>query len=142
MLGGHLLADASTTQNVVATSSGEAEFYALTKSASRALGAVAMAADKAKVVKPRVRVDATGSKAIASRRGVERVRHLHTQVLWVQEAVARRELTIVKVPGVENPADMETKHLAQGEMHECLRGAGCHITGGRSRMALRIAPES
>ena len=48
----------ATTQNVVATSSGEAEFYALTKSDSRALGAVAVAADMAKVVKPRVRVDA------------------------------------------------------------------------------------
>ena len=94
MLGGHLLAASATTQNVVATSSGEAEFHALTKSAARALGAVAMAADMAKVVKPRVRVDATASKAIASRRGVGRVRHLHTQVLWVQEAVARRELTI------------------------------------------------
>ena len=80
---------------VVATRSGEAEFYALAKSASRALGAVAMAADMAKVVKPRVRVDATASKAIASRSGVGRVRHLHTQVWWVQEAVARRELTIV-----------------------------------------------
>ena len=105
-------------QNVVAASSGEAEFYALTKSASRALGAVAPAADMAKVVMPRVRVDATASEAIASRRGVERVRHLHTQVLWVQEAVARRELTIVKVPGVENPADMGTKHVVQREMDE------------------------
>ena len=37
MLGGHLLAASATTQNVVATSSGEAEFCALTKSASRAL---------------------------------------------------------------------------------------------------------
>ena len=83
MLGGHLLASSATTQNVVATSSSEAEFYALTK-----------AADMPKVV-----VDATASKAIASKRGVGRVRHLHTQVLWVQEAVARRELTIVKVPG-------------------------------------------
>ena len=128
MLGGHLVAPSATTQNVVATSSGEAEFYALTKSASRALGAVAMAADMAKVVKPRVRVDATASKAIASRRGVERVRYLHTHVLWVQKAVARRELTIVKVPGVENPADMETKHMALREMHECLKRAGCHIT--------------
>ena len=61
---------------MVATSSGEAEFYALAKSASRALGAVAMAADMAKVVKPCVRVDATASKAIASRRGVGRIRHL------------------------------------------------------------------
>ena len=64
------------------------------------------------------------------------------QVLWVQEAVARRELTIAKVPGVENPADMGTKHLAQKEMHECLRRAGCHITGGRSQMAFRAAQET
>ena len=139
MLGGHLLAASATTQNVVATSSGDVEFYALPKSASRALGSVAMAADMTKVVKPRVRVDATASKAIASRRGVERVRHLHTQVLWVQEAVARRELTIVKVPGVENSAGMGTKHLAQRKMHECLKIAGSHITGGRSRMAFRVA---
>ena len=84
-----------------------------------------------------MRVDATASKAIASRRGVGRVRHLHTQVLWVQEAVARRELTIVEVPGVESPADMGTKHLAQKEMHECLKRASCHITGGRSRLAFQ-----
>ena len=51
MLGGHLLAASATTQNAGATSSGEAEFYALTKSASRALGAVAMAADMSEVVK-------------------------------------------------------------------------------------------
>ena len=93
MLGGHMLAASATTQNVVATSSGEAEFHALTMSASRALRAVAMAADMTKMVTPRVRVDATAPKAVASRRGVVRVRHLHTQVLWVQEAVARRELT-------------------------------------------------
>ena len=136
--GGHLLAASATTQNVLAASSSEAEFHALTKSASRALGAVAMTADMAKVVKPRVRVDATASKAIVSRRGVGRVIHLHTQVLWVQEAVARRELT-VKVSGVENPADIRTKHLAQREMHECLKRTGCHITGGRSKMAFRVA---
>ena len=39
---------------MVAASSGASDFYALTKSASRALGAVAMDADMAKVVKPRV----------------------------------------------------------------------------------------
>ena len=142
MLGGHLLVSSATTQNVVATSSGEAEVSALANSASRALGTVAMAADMAKVVKPRVRVDATASKAIASRRGVGRVRHLHTQILWVQEAVARRELTTVKVTGIENPADMGTKHLAQKEMHECMRRARCRIVGGRSKLAFDIARET
>ena len=63
MLGGHLLAASATTQNVVA------KFYALTKSASRALGALATAADMEKEVKPRVRVDATASKAMPE--GVE-----------------------------------------------------------------------
>ena len=81
--GRHLIASSATTKNVV-------DKHALTKSAPRALGAVAMAADMAKVVKPRSRVDVTAPKAIASRRGVARVRHLHTHVLWVQEAVARR----------------------------------------------------
>ena len=88
---------------MVATSSGEAEFYALSKSAWRTLGAVAMVVGMAKVVKPRVREDATASKARASRRGVGRVSHLHVQVLRVQKAVARRELTIARVPGFETP---------------------------------------
>ena len=131
---------------MVATSSGEAEFYALTKSASRALGAVALAADVAKVAKPRVRVDATASKAIASRRGVRRVRHLHTQVLWVQEAMARRELTIAKVPGCENPADLGTKHLAQRDdarMHEKSRlphSGRTFKVGVEGRKGVRLEP--
>ena len=99
-----------------------------------------MAADMAKVVKPRVRVDATASKAIASRRGVGRVRHLHTQVLWVQEAVARRELTIVKVTGIENPADMGTKHSAQKEMHECMRRARVPHRGWTFEACVRHRP--
>ena len=60
-----------------------------------------MAADMANVVKPRARVDATASKTIASRPRVGRVRHLHTKLLWVQKAVARRELTIAKCPGAK-----------------------------------------
>ena len=113
VLGGPPTASSATTQSVVATSSGEAEFYALAKSASRAIGAVAMAADMAKVVKPRVRVDATASKAIASRRGGAKSETPPCpSLVGAQEAVTRRELTIAKVPGYENPADLWTKHLA------------------------------
>ena len=137
MLGGHLLA-ASAISSKLWWRQAQAK-RSLTKSASRALGAVAMDGDMSKVVKPRVHVDATASKVIASRRGVGRVRHLHTQVLWVPEAVARRELAVVKVRAVENPADMGTKHLVRREMHECMRSAGCHTAGGRSRMAFRVA---
>ena len=132
----------SNNPNVVVTSSSEAEFYALTKSASRAPGAVAMVADMAKVVKPLVRVDATASNATASRRGVGRVRHLYSQVLRAQEAVARRELTIAKVAECEKDRRFGTKHLAHWEMHECMRRAGCRTAGGCSRLALRVAQET
>ena len=46
----------------------------------------------------------------------------------MQEAVARL-LTIAKVPGHENLADLGTKHLSQREMHECMRREGCHMCG-------------
>ena len=105
---------------------------------------MAMPADMEKVVKPRV--DATASKAIASRRGVERVRHLHTHVLWVREALARRELTIVIMPRVENPADMATKHLASPEdgrgwclgSHRRLESAAMRLGNDRSSTSIEI----
>ena len=76
---------------------------------------MATAADMAKVVKPRVRVDATASKAIASRGGVGRVRHLQTQVLWLQEAAARRELTIVEVLESKIPLTWRRNTWLRGE---------------------------
>jgi hypothetical protein len=120
MWGAHLLSASSTTQNVIALSSAESEFYALAKAASRALGGAAMCVDLAVHLRPAVLVDATASKGIASRRGVGRVRHLHTQVLWVQAAVAEKRLVILRVKGTENPADLGTKHLAQPEMTKCM----------------------
>ena len=122
-LGGHLIASSTTTQNVGATSSGEAEFYAMTKSASRALGAVAMAADTAKVVKPRVRVDATASKGIASRRGVGRVRHLHTRVLWVQVGCAPSHPSRYGRLGVQGDV-VESGHRSTQTTHEHHAGVG------------------
>ena len=115
--------------------------HALTKGASRAVGTVAMAADSPKVLKPRVRVDARASKGIAFRRVVGKVRHLHTEALWVQEAVARHELVIEKLLGSQNLADMGTKHLAAREMQKCLRRASCVLASGRSKLALRVATD-
>ena len=60
MLGGHLLAASATTQNVVATSSGEPEFYALTKRELRAQWPWRLTWQSWS--KPSVRVDATASK--------------------------------------------------------------------------------
>jgi hypothetical protein len=138
MIGSHLLASSSTTQTVVATSSGESEFYAAVKTASRVLGGQAMAQDLAIKLDPRVLVDSSAAKGIASRRGVGKVRHLHVSTLWLQEAVQNRRLRLEKTKGTENVADLGTKYLAATQLESCMKLAGMRILTGRSSKALRM----
>jgi hypothetical protein len=141
MVGCHLLRGTATTQTVISLSSGESEFYGLVKSASIALGAEAMALDLGVVLKPRVRYDATAGAGIANRRGVGRVRHLHTPSLWVQRYVQEGRLTLSKVPGEKNVADIGTKHLDGKRMWMLLGLMGLRSTAGRSELSLRVAGE-
>ena len=137
MHGSHLLATSSSTQTVIATSSGESEFYAAAKTASRTLGAVAMAKDLAVELAPRVKVDANAAKGIASRRGVGKVRHLHVATLWLQECILSRKLRIEKEPGTTNVADLGTKHLGAGTLQVLMRLSGLRALAGNSALALR-----
>ena len=138
MVGTHLLASSSTTQTVIATSSGESEFYAAVKTASRVLGGAAMAKDLALVLDPRVMIDASAAKGIASRRGVGKVRHLHVGTLWLQQAVHERRLRLQKQPGQENVADLGTKHLAAATLEHCIQLAGMRMLPGKSEKGLKM----
>ena len=84
MLGGHLRVASATTQKCGCDKIGRRGVLRVNQECFEGSWCGAIAADMAKVV-----------------------RGLHTKVLWVQEAVARRELTIARVPGCENP-DHET----------------------------------
>ena len=64
--------------------------------------------------------DATAGKAIASRRGLGRVRHIDVSNLWIQEQVADESIELQKIKNVYNPADPMTKHLAETEMQHCM----------------------
>ena len=141
MVGGHLLRATATTQTVISLSSGESEFYGLVKSASIALGAEAMALDLGVVLKPRVRYDATAGAGIANRRSVGRVRHLHTPSLWVQRYVQEGRLTLVKVLGEKNVADLGTKHLDGKRLWMFMAMMGLRSAVGRSELSLRAAGE-
>ena len=139
MAGKHLLRFSSTTQTVVALSSGESEFYGLVKSSSTILGAVAMAKDLGATLAARVRYDATAGAGIANRRGVGRVRHLHTPSLWIQRHVQDGRLVLSKVPGEENYGDLGTKHLDSKKMWKCMNGMGIVARGGRSALSLEVS---
>eukprot|EP00959_Pyramimonas_sp_CCMP1952_P119366 2495595-Pyramimonas_sp.AAC.1 len=87
MIGNHWIRGSSTTQGFNALSTGEAEFHALVKGGSIGLGLKTLAKDMGVALEIALKCDATAGKGIAERRGVGRVRHLHTPLLWLQRAV-------------------------------------------------------
>ena len=111
LLNGACLKTWSTTQSVIAVSSGDAEYYAALKGANMALGFRSMAADLGEDVKLVLRSDSWAALGIGGRQGLGKLRHLETGYLWLQDVRAQRRLSIKKVKGKENPADLGTKHL-------------------------------
>jgi hypothetical protein len=101
MLGNHCVTMHSQTQETIALSSGESEFYEIVKAATLGLGMNGLLDDAGVKVKVKVQAntDSSAAKSIASRRGAGRMRHIEVRELWVQDREATAELSIVKVNG-------------------------------------------
>ena len=114
MLGAHLIKSWSSTQQVTALSSGEAEYYAIVKGASQGIGIRSMLKDfqisEASNRYIEVKEDSSAAKGIASRRGLGKLKHVDIKELWIQEKVHEGDLRITKVPGTINLADALTKY--------------------------------
>ena len=114
--GSHLLRHASALQTTIGLSSAEAEYYAVTRGASCALGLRAFFADLGVQVAIVMRCDSSAAAAVATRKGLGRLRHLHTRHLWLQDRVERKEIRLEWLPGSLNPADVLTKALARADL--------------------------
>lgn len=57
--------------------------------------------------------DATAAVAMASRRGVGKVRHIEVCQLWLQDTLRRGYIKVVKACTHENVADALTKYVSQ-----------------------------
>lgn len=55
--------------------------------------------------------DSAAAKGMCSRLGVGKVRHLEMRWLWVQDQVLEKRLSVGKIPGERNKADLNTKAL-------------------------------
>ena len=79
--------------------------------------------------------DAFAAKGISQRTGLDRIRHLETSKLWLQDLVLNNRITVRKTQSESNLADILTKHLdAKGiEMHmnamQSKRVTGIHKLG-------------
>lgn len=107
--GGAYLKSWSKRQSCVATSSGEAELYAMAKGAAEALGMKAVLEDLGWTVHIRIWTDSSAAKSIASRTGLGKTRHIEVQYLWIQDFVRKPFIHVKKIPGDDNIADLMTK---------------------------------
>ena len=104
----------SRTQQTIALSSGEAELYAIGAGAADSLFIRSLLLEACLI--PRVHLfvhtDSTAGKSMASRYGTSRkTRHVQLRHLFVQELVTSGMITIRKVLGTLNNADILTKYV-------------------------------
>ena len=109
--GEHNLKSWSTNQAVIGLSSGEAEYYALVKGVSGAIGITNLCKDLGTNMEGpiRAKTDASAAIGIANRIGVGKVRHIEVNQLWLQEKVYDGKIEIIKVKTENYLADVLTK---------------------------------
>ena len=117
MHGSHLIKSWRVNQTGIALSSGEAEYYALVKSASIAMGVQSLCQDLGvECGKPiDIKSDASAAIGICNRIGLGKVRHIEVNQLWLQEKVTQGRITVTKVGTLENLADAMTKTIDAGD---------------------------
>ena len=69
-------------------------------------------------------IDSSAAKGIAARQGLGKVRHIEVCQLWLQQKSQDGTITIKKVKGTDNPADILTKHVPQESLNRYLEQLG------------------
>ena len=136
MLGAHCLKSWSSTQPSVSLSSGEADFFGLVKAAGIGLGYKALLQDFGYDVGVTTWTDSSAAMGIVGRQGLGRLRHLDTHSLWIQSAVRSGRISVRKVKGEDNVADLFTKALGSRErINYLMYLLGCSFEDGRAKGA-------
>ena len=119
-LGQHLIETQVASQPVIALSSGEAEFYAIGRGAASVIMIRQFLGQCNIEVEAVIRSDSSAGRAIATRIGSGRLRHLHIRDLWIQERVRARDLRLERVSTEDNASDLGTKHLDKKRMNKLM----------------------
>ena len=152
MLWSHYLRAWSRTQQAVTTSSAEAELVAMNKAASELLGCMSMYTDfgeddgrcshrfgmGAATISGVLCGDSSAALAIANRQGLSKLKHIRLGELWIQEKIRDKELTVQKVAGESNIADLFTKHLVEAKVEQHCEVLNCQRRSGRAYSGLGV----
>ena len=137
-LGRHTLCTYSKTQSNVALSSAESELYAMVRAASESLGISTLMKDFGQSAGIVIHVDASAALGIAQREGLGMLRHLQTNVLWLQSQAIKKAIRMAKVDGSKNPADMLTKCLPRDLSERHVKAINCAFQEGRAETAAQL----
>ena len=139
MMGRHLLKHWSTTQKTITLSSGEAELSGCVKGAAEGLGLVALLRDLGvDGLNLQLWTDSSAALGIMKRSGIGKIRHLSVALLWVQERVRCGDITVWKVDGDQNPADIFTKAVPRTLLNKHLAELGLSLETGRAASAPQV----
>ena len=127
MHGLHCVKTWASTQATRATSSGEAEFYAIVEGCSRGLGMKSLIEDLWGSAGLTLFSDASAGRGMAFRKGLGKVRHIETKYLWIQDLIKDGRIKLLKIKGTLNTADIGTKHLSISEMRGLLSSIGLRV---------------
>ena len=95
MWGSHLVKSWSSTQSVIALSSGEAEYYGVVRGSATCKCTQSILKDMGVKLELEVLTDSSAAKGIATRRGLGKVRHVDTCQLWVQHEVHQGNIKLI-----------------------------------------------
>ena len=138
--GKHPIFAASSTQRILTLSSGEAEFYGAVRCACRTLGLKSLMSDLSLEVKAELVTDSSACKGLFSMCGAGKSRHIHCPALWLQHAVARRQIAIPRRAGKDLAPDVATKAgISEDTMWRLLGMFGLAKGEGRAKQALNMA---
>ena len=124
MINGTVVKHWSRTQATRALSTAEAEYCAVVSGAAEGLGMQSMKADLDLSAQVRVWTDSNAAKAIASRRGLGKTRHVELKYLWLQEVTKSGRVKMRRVAGEQNLSDHLTKEKPWHEIDALIRGVG------------------
>ena len=125
----------SKTQFTISLSSGEAELHGIAQGAAQALGLQSLMKDIGWDIKVRLHSGATAAIGTARRKGLGKIRHSDTTDLWIQDQVRSRKISLEKVLGADNPANILTKYVDKDTLSRALPKMNLHKMLGRPESA-------
>ena len=82
--------------------------------------------------------DASAAIGIIKRYGLGKTRHISTALLWVQEKWSKGQVVYDKVSGVDNTADLLTKHVSLELIDRHCRALNCEFSEGHDSLGYSL----